>query len=287
MGSVGNGYEKERAENDAYSVANVKLVKNNLKSEWWEDRKVRHRFSLPTDANLKKAVHDELYQDLRIEDPFEINVAASYGHVTLSGTVESYHDRLLAESDVKDVVGVARVTNNVVVDPAGREDLKVKRDVQLKLASDYLLSGRDIQVDVHDGVVNLSGDVKNHFERKHAVVAAADVPGVVDVVNTLHVTEPLPSDTEIARQIRKRVASDEATRWVKDRIQVAVHDGVATLSGDVYTWAERRDACINALRTRGVEAVDNEITVEGVDYPWDEWHTRLAHATEYEFDLHE
>jgi osmotically-inducible protein OsmY len=287
MGSVGNGYEKERAENDAYLVANVKLVKNDLKQEWWGDRHVRQRYPLPTDTELKNAVHDELYQDLRIEDPFEINVAASLGHVTLSGTVESYHDRLLAESDAKDVVGVARVTNNVIVDPANREDLQVKRAVELKLGSDYLLGGGDIQVDVHDGIVNLSGDVKSHFERKHAVIATADVPGVVGVVNALHVSGPVPSDTEIARQIKERLAREEATRWVKDRVRVAVDDGVATLSGDVYTWSERRHACLSALRARGVKAVDNQITVNGVDYPWDEWHTKVTPPTEYEFETYQ
>ncbi len=284
-GSVGSAYEKQRAESDARSVANVKSAKNELKVEWWEDRGVRRRLPLPSDAQVKKAVRDELYKDLRVEDPFEITVDSSFGHVTLNGTVKSYHDRVLAESDAQDVVGVAWVTNNLIAKPAWREDLTVKKDVRSRLASDYLLSGDNINVEVHDGIVDLSGDVPTHFERKHAVVATADVPGVVDVVNTLHVSKPVPSDAEITRQIKKSLAGEYGTRWVKDRVQVDVHDGIATLTGDVYTWSERRHADRTALRARGVRAVDNKLTVEGVSYPWDEWHTKVAHATEYEFEM--
>lgn len=284
-GSVGNAYEKQRAESDARWINGVKSAKNELKVEWWEDRGVRQQLPLPSDMELKEAVRDELYKDLRVEDPFEITVDSSFGHVTLNGTVESYHDRVLAESDANDVVGVARVTNNLIAKPARCEDSAVKKDVQSKLASDYLLSGQEIQVKVHDGIVDLSGNVANHFERKHALVATASVPGVVDVVNMLHVSKPVPSDTEIAQQIRRSLSSEDATRWVRDRIHVSVHDGIATLSGDVYTWSERRHADRTALRSRGVNAVDNRLTVEGVSYTWDEWHTKVAHATEYEFDM--
>jgi len=285
-GSVGNAYEKQRAESDARWINGVISAKNELKVEWWEDNGVRHQLPLPSDKELKQAVHNELYKDLRIEDPFEINVDSYLGHVTLNGTVESYHDRALAASDAHDVVGVAWVTNNLVAKPTQRKDLRVKKDVQKELASDYLLGGQEIQVKVHDGIVDLIGSVKTHFARKHAVVAAANVPGVVDVMNKLHVSNPVPSDAQIAQHIKASLAREDGTRWVKDRIHVAVHDGVATLSGDVYTWSGRRHADRTALRVRGVSAIHNKLTVEGVSYPWDEWDSKVDHATDYEFDMH-
>jgi osmotically-inducible protein OsmY len=67
------------------------------------------------------------------------------------------------------------------------------------------------------------------------------------------------------------LASNWQTHLAADRIKVMVQDGAATLTGDVDTWAQRREAARLALLTNGVCAVDNRITVSGTNYPWDQW----------------
>ena len=61
-------------------------------------------------------------------------------------------------------------------------------------------------------------------------------------------------------------------------IKVKVKDGVAIMTGDVDTWAERREAGRVAFMTQQVWEVDNRITVNGFDYPWDEYHFKDPYA---------
>ena len=52
---------------------------------------------------------------------------------------------------------------------------------------------------------------------------------------------------------------------------MAVKDGVAVLTGDVDTFAQRREAGRMAPMTSGVQRVLNHVTVQSVEYLWDEW----------------
>ena len=58
-----------------------------------------------------------------------------------------------------------------------------------------------------------------------------------------------------------------------DRIQVSVTDGNVILSGDIDTWAQRREAGRMAFITDGVRSVQNRMTIESVDYPWEQWNS--------------
>lgn len=284
-GTVGSAYEKDRAGNDARWVGNVKVLKNDLKVEWWENRGTRRKLPMPSDTELQKAVHDELYKDLRIEDPFVLTVKCSHGHTTLEGTVPSYYQKRLAEKDTRDVAGVGWVTNSLTVTSARRDDATIRTDVQSRLDSDYQLNGQDISVNVNDGVVTLAGNANMYDEETHALEVASRVPGVMDLVDDIHVDQSAGyTDTQLQQRVKDRLAEHAETRCVADRILTRVEHGTVTLTGDVYTWGEREDAARVAMRTNGVRAVDNRITVEGVSYPWDEWHSPVAEGRPYDWN---
>lgn len=271
-GSAGTAYQRGRATNDAW-VANVSDVKNDIDVSWWEDRGVRKTMPLPSDQDTAKAVHDALYQDLRIQDPFAVRVDASAGDVTLRGTVPTFDQKLRAESDSKDVVGVVWVTNRLEVRPSWRSDVAIRREVMARLDEDYLMHGREVGVSVLDGVVTLSGTLDTYRERSHAVRVAGRVPGVVDVDDHVRVAWTSRfTDDQLQQRIQERLQQDAQTRLVADQVQVHVDDGVARLTGDVLSWDERLEAARVAAVTDGVRWVDNRITVAGVDYPWDEWY---------------
>lgn len=283
-GSVGSAFERGRARNDARWVGNVKGVKDDLKVEWWENRGARKKFPMPSDAELQKAVRSELYQDLRIEDPFEVRVECKLGHATLRGTVPSYHERRLAGQDAHDVVGVGWVTNNLVVKPARRDDLAVRKDVESRFDSDYLLNGQDIDVQVSGGIVTLTGNTNSYDERSHAVEVASRVPGVIDVQDKLSVNWLFRyTDDKLKEHIKDRLAHHAQTRWASGRINVEVNDAVATLTGDVPDWVVRREAGRIAFLTDGIRGVVIRLTVEGMSYPWNEWHSPMAEDWAYEF----
>jgi osmotically-inducible protein OsmY len=284
-GAVGSAYERERATSAAW-VGNVKSVKNDLKVEWWENEGVRKKYPLPSDATVSKTVKDELYRDLRVEDPFRIDVDSTYGHVTLRGTVPTYYQKELADEDARDVVGVGWVTNDLTVKASWRNDEAIQRDIMARLNTDYLDSGQDLNVSVKDGAATLSGNTNTYEERSHAVHVASRVPGVTGVVDSINVNWfKRYTDAKLQERIQDRLRTHSATRWVADLIHVKVTDGTAYLSGDVNTWDEREDADRIAFTTDGVKAVDNRIKVEGVAYPWDEWHTAETGVRSYAFDL--
>lgn len=71
-----------------------------------------------------------------------------------------------------------------------RSDARVLEHVCDQLTDDDLLDAGDIEVQVGDGVVTLSGTVGSREARWHAEQIAADARGVVDVVNRLQVVRP-------------------------------------------------------------------------------------------------
>jgi osmotically-inducible protein OsmY len=165
------------------------------------------------------------------------------------------------------VVGVSWVSNLLTVKTDWREDAAIQDDVQFEIDIDYALNSQVIIIHVKDGIVTLSGDVDNFYQKMHAAEVASRVRGVRDVVNTIKVRWALiHTDTELRDRIKRRLASNIETGWVSERITVKVKNGIATLTGDVDTWAEYREAARLAALTDGVMSVTNQLTVASMTY---------------------
>jgi osmotically-inducible protein OsmY len=283
-GSVGSAYERDRA-TDAAWVDNVQSVDNELKVAWWEDEGARKAPPKLTDRQIEEAVREELYNDLRVAKPLNITVDCAYGHVTLKGAVPTFEQRRLARQDAKNVVGVGWVTDYLMVKTEWRDDADIQHDIMARFNGDYLINGEDLKVRVKDGVATLSGNTNTYDERSHAVEVASRVPGVVKVVDDIDVNWFWRfTDAKIQQRIKDRLRQHSATRLVANDINVGVNDGVARLTGTVYTWDERKEADRIAFLTDGVRAVDDDLRVKGVDYPWEEWHYPTSSVGNYNYD---
>jgi osmotically-inducible protein OsmY len=213
--------------------------------------------------------------DLRLR-PEEISVDAVAGHVMLFGSVPSLREKRIAEQDARDIVGTAWVTNQLIVYRTQRDDSAIRDQIVFNMGTDPYLSKFNIDVTVAEGVVTLVGDVPSLFEKERATHLAIDVLGVGKVVNDLSVRGMLAlRDDVLKRHVVQRLEQDWKIAWVYEHIRVDVTDDVVRLTGDVNTWSERQEAGRVALRTHGVLAVDNRLTVRGVPYPWDEWHSKM------------
>ena len=285
-GDVGTAYEKDKATRDVWAVANVKGVDNKLRVVWWENRGERTHVAHRTDAELKQAVEEELKQDQRVLAD-KIDVRAIAGHVTLDGSVFSHYQRRIAEQDVKDVIGVGWVTNNLFAEVDKRADWLVEDDVDFNLNTDYTLAGFDIDTRVKNGVVTLSGEVHSWYEKDHARTLAADIKGVRKVINKIKVHYSAPkSDSELAMDVASRLTWNWTTWPVHNDINVKVHNGVATLTGDVDNWNERNVAASVAFNTYGIWRVDNRVTVNGYDYPWSDWYYEGPYVYDPYYDIY-
>ncbi len=270
-GSVGSVYSRERAVADAW-VDGVMNVKDDMAVLAFENGGTRKNHPQPADSEIAETVHNELYQDLRIFDPFEINVVCDNGHVTLTGSVNSFWEKTLAARNAGDVVGVAWVTNSLQVSGDRRSDPAIQAGAQRRLESDAMTGGQDVGVQVARGVATLRGSTNTRSERDHAADVVAGVPGVLDVVNHIKVnTDNYYSDSRLQKNIQDRLDFHHQTRAVASGIKVRVRDGIATLEGEVDYWAQRQEAGLVALKTEGILGVSNHLTVDGFSYPWEEW----------------
>jgi osmotically-inducible protein OsmY len=195
-GFVGSVAQKLRAEEDAW-VAGVNMVDDSgltVDSFALNDQRRVSDAPFKTDAEIAKAVRDAFLIDPRLKT-FVPKVAVGEGEVTLSGTVDSRQTRRAAEADAKDTMGVWRVRDTVVVQPAGNPtDVDIEAGSKRVLAEDPLLSdGKSIQVSTVKGAVALSGTITSGFERLEAIDDVETVPGVSEVDDSLAVKLP-PAD---------------------------------------------------------------------------------------------
>jgi osmotically-inducible protein OsmY len=279
QGSVGSAFQKDRAAGDVRWIANVNGVSNELEVKPLEERQVREDVPSPSDAQVLKAVREDLAQDIRLSAA-NIRVQVTSGVVTLDGTVASAYERRVAEQDAYDVVGVGWVNNNLAVQGNRREDWAIRDDVQFELNTDAATEGLDIGVKVNNGIVTLTGDVPTWYQKARAEEIAAQVASVRAVANRIHV---LSQGTEthigavVAGEIQQRFKANWALRNVWELINVTVEDGVATLTGQVDTLAQRREAGQIAFNAPGVWKVDNRLQVKGYNYNWQEWNIPQSH----------
>jgi len=267
-GSVGNAYEKSRAEEKARWIDGVKKVDNGLVVDWSEENGARKAASWSSDDALQREVLAALTRDKRL-DAKGVVPNVGYGTVTLTGAAHNGYQRRIAEQDARDVVGVGWVTNRLSIDAAPRDDSAIRADILANLALDYALTP-SLDVAVSKGVVTLTGREPTWFDKDYAGDLAYDVRGVKQVVNKIRVPQvSVPSDSSLTAQIDKSLEWNWTTFWVHNDINVHVKDGVAKLNGNVNNWSERNEAERVALRTPGIWLVDDELTVKGFGYPWE------------------
>lgn len=272
-GRVGNAYQRTRAGELARNTNGVFDVVNEININQLLERGERRIEAPPTNDELIEAVTARLSSDARI-NATAIDVIAQQGHVTLRGTVSSMLQKQMAEVAARQVTGTVWVTNLLSVRTPMRPDEDLREDVVRLLEDDAYLRRLPITATVVRGVVTLRGTVSTHLPRMRAAELAGRIVGVRGVRNEIEVRwKSLFRDPVLAQQIRTRVRANWETTSVLDRINIAVTNGNVVLSGDVDTWAQRREAGRMAFFTTGVRSVQNRITIQGVRYPWEEWNS--------------
>lgn len=271
-GKTGNMYQKFRAEDDIHKMTDVKAIENNLVVEPGQSDGIRNTDGWRSEEELDDAIKAELMQDGRI-DASKISATAEYGHVMINGSVKTRRQQRLAEQDIRDVVGVAWVTNNLTINARKRDSLLILADVRINLSSDAMLHSFPIKTTVADGRVTLAGKVDTSYQKQHAQEIANRVSGALEVKNNLQVDRGKEhSDDELVTTIKQRLEHNAHTHDCQRTVNVDVVNGVALLTGTVDDWVERKEAERVAFHTDGVWKVENRVIIEGVDYRWEEWH---------------
>lgn len=141
-----------------------------------------------------------------------------------------------------------------------KTDRQLQLDVGDELKWDPRIEDSEIAVGAKDGVVTISGAVKNYAQKYAAERAVERVNGVKAIADELTIKLPSifeRSDTDLAH------AALRAFEWdievPQDGIKVRVEKGWITLEGTVE-WAYQRSAAERAVRyLTGVKGVTNHI----------------------------
>lgn len=124
---------------------------------------------------------------------FDINVDTQNGIVTLFGTVATDEARRNAEATVESLDGVRAVRNELqVVAPAqqeatARQDEEIAEALAKRFDERSSLADADIDVQVENGTVRLSGKVDSQADRISALTLARTTEGVRGVTGELRV----------------------------------------------------------------------------------------------------
>jgi len=142
------------------------------------------------DATLAAQVKTNLIDSSDVSAS-DVNVEVEKGVVQLSGFVESEEAREAAGRIAADIIGVKSVSNKLAISGPKRsfgttlDDQMIETKVNAALMSAEATNAGDIDVEVREGVVQLSGFVSSEAEKQVATEVAQGVKGVVRVDNVL------------------------------------------------------------------------------------------------------
>ena len=189
------------------------------------------------DYKVKQDVIDELDWEPEVEAS-RVGVEVSDGAVTLLGAVDTYRQKQAAHSAAKRVAGVRSLVDR----------LEIELPIQHRLSDEGLAEriahvlnwnvsadAKNVQAEVQDGIVTLTGELDYNFQRKNILKNIEHVSGVVNVVDQMTV-KPKVSASDVEDRIKG--ALNRHTEIESENVSVRVLDGVVTLEGTAESLEE-------------------------------------------------
>ena len=216
---------------------------------------------MKTDEILEKDVSNSLKWESLVMNS-NVIVISDDGIVTLTGVVDNFTKRTLAENNTRKITGVKSVINKIYVvfdNWEEKKDVAIKAEILTSFRWNWNTLNDTIKVRVLNGWVTLSGELEWHYQREAAKEAVINLIGVKGVSNYISIKSQV--DTEI-KSTSLRLALENHYALDSKNIEIEVLDSKIILKGTVDSWYQKEIAKQIAWKTPGVLHVIDELIIE-------------------------
>ena len=145
------------------------------------------------DSTITTRVKSALMED-RDVSALKVDVDTLEGVVILTGVVETNEAAKRAVEVAQKVPGVRKVKNNLQIGKKtwsqALDDKVIGSKIKAKLINEPGIRSLNIDVDVNNGVVTLTGLVEYKFQKNRAIEIAQNTTGTIKVIDNLTARNP-------------------------------------------------------------------------------------------------
>ncbi len=214
---------------------------------------------MKTNNELQQDVLDELNWNPML-NASEIGVIVKDGVVTLTGKVDTYLKKIVAERTAKKVAGVKAVAMDIEIKlPNTRpDDTDIARAAINALKWHSSITEDKIKIEVDNGWVTLEGELNWPFQKDTAENCIEKLTGVRGISNLITI-KPKADVKLIKDNIIKAFQRNAALEASK--ITVETEGDKVILKGTVHSWSEKNEAEKAAWNAPGVAHVEDNLLI--------------------------
>jgi osmotically-inducible protein OsmY len=192
----------------------------------------------PADSTLDERIEKRIAADPSLKK-HDIKIAVNNGVATLTGTVQSQAERRKA-TQLATITGVARVDNQIVVDPSARTTTGTAGTIEKKTkegAEKTKEGAEKVAEKTKEGAVKVGEKTKEGLSKTGEVI----------------------TDGWITTRVHSKFVGEDLLKG--SDINVDTNDHVVTLKGTVMSAAARARAVAQAKEVEGVHRVIDQLTI--------------------------
>jgi osmotically-inducible protein OsmY len=175
-GHVDSFAQKHAAQDAVSRVKGVKAVAEELT--------VKLAFDMQReDDDIALAAINRLSWDVSVPKD-AIKVTAEKGWITLTGQVSWHFQKEAAENDIRHLMGVVGLSNQVTIKPSV-DASNIGDNIQHALHRSYFFDPKMVNVSAREGRIHLTGSVRSWHDRQVAAETAWAAPGAMAVENDI------------------------------------------------------------------------------------------------------